>query len=46
MWRGRCRTLEPKVESTMTLVAYYQILCSIELNHENWRGALPLFKKF
>lgn len=45
MWRGRCRTLEPKVESTMTLVAYYQILCSIELNHENWRGALPLFKK-
>ena len=34
-----------KVESTMTLVAYYQILCSIELNHENWRGALPLFKK-
>lgn len=45
MWRGRCRTLEPKVESTMTLVAYYQILCSVELNHENWRGALPLFKK-
>lgn len=45
MWHGRCRTLEPKVESTMTLVAYYQILCSIELNHENWRGALPLFKK-
>lgn len=45
MWRGRCRTLEPKVSSTMTLVAYYQILCSIELNHENWRGALPLFKK-
>lgn len=44
-WRGRCRTLEPKVSSTMTLVAYYQILCSVELNHKNWRGALPLFRK-
>ncbi len=45
LWRERCRGLEPKVSSTMTLVAYYQILCSVELNHKNWRGALPLFKK-
>lgn len=45
LWRERCRVLEPKVSSTMTLVAYYQILCSVELNHKNWRGALPLFKK-
>lgn len=45
MWRGRCRELEPKVSSTMTLVAYYQVLCSVEFNHKNWRGALSLFKK-
>lgn len=45
VWRERCRKLEPKITSTMTLTAYYQILCSIELNHNNWRGALPLFGK-
>lgn len=45
IWRRRCSALEGKVSDTMTLVAYYQILCGVEMNHGNWRGALPLFGK-
>lgn len=45
MWRRRCSALEGKVSDTMTLLAYYQILCGVEMNNERWRGALALFSK-
>ena len=45
LWRGRCRELEGKVGDTMALVAYYQIMCSLEMNHGRWRQAIALFDK-
>ena len=45
LWRGRCRELEGKVGDTMALVAYYQIMCGLEMNHGRWRQAIALFDK-
>ena len=45
LWRGRCAGLVGKVDDTMTLVAYYQILASVEMNHKRWRGAIALMDK-
>lgn len=45
LWRSRCRELEGKVGSSMSLIAYYQILCGLEMNHENWNAAIALFDK-
>ena len=45
LWRGRCAGLIGKVDDTMTLVAYYQILASVEMNHKRWRGAIALMDK-
>ena len=45
LWRSRCRELEGKVADTMTLIAYYQILCSVEMNRQNWNAAIALFDK-
>lgn len=45
LWRGRCRRIEVKVSDTMTLMAYYQILCGVEMNHGRWREAITLFDK-
>ena len=45
LWRSRCRELEGKVSSAMSLIAYYQILCGLEMNHENWNAAIALFDK-
>lgn len=45
MWRARCGQLEGKVKDTMSLVAYYQILCSVEMNHGRWQASLALFDK-
>lgn len=45
LWRSRCRELEGKVGSAMSLIAYYQILCGLEMNHENWNAAIALFDK-
>ena len=40
LWRARCRGLEDKVDDTMTLMAYHQILCAIDMNHKRWREAI------
>ena len=45
LWRSRCRELEGKVADTMTLIAYCQILCSVEMNRQNWNAAIALFDK-
>ena len=45
LWRSRCSGLEGKVGSSMSLIAYYQILCGLEMNHENWDAAIALFDK-
>ena len=45
LWRSRCRELEGKVGSSMSLIAYYQILCGLEMNHGNWNAAIALFDK-
>ena len=45
LWRGRCGLLEAEVKDTMTLMAYYQILCGVEMNHGRWRAAIGLFDK-
>lgn len=45
LWRSRCRELEGKVGSAMSLIAYYQILCGLEMNHGNWNAAIALFDK-
>ena len=45
LWRGRCAGLVGKVDDTMTLVAYYQILASVEMNHKRWHGAIALMDK-
>ena len=45
LWRGRCQELEGKVGDTMALVAYYQIMCGLEMNHGRWRQAIALFDK-
>ena len=44
-WRDRCRQLEGKVTDAMTLIAYYQILCNVEMRRENWREAITLFDR-
>lgn len=45
LWRSRCRELEGKVADTMTLIAYYQILCGVEMNRQDWNAAIALFDK-
>ena len=45
LWRSRCRELEGEVADTMTLIAYYQILCSVEMNRQNWNASIALFDK-
>ena len=45
LWRKRSTELAAKTDDTMVLVAYYQILCSIEVNHKRWHNALELFDK-
>ena len=45
LWRKRSAELAAKVNDTMALIAYYQILCSLELNHKRWHGAIELFDK-
>lgn len=45
LWRKRSTELAARTDDTMTLVAYYQILCSIEVNHKRWHNALELFDK-
>lgn len=44
-WRARCVQLESKVTDTMTLVAYFQIQCSIAMGHEKWHEAIKLFNR-
>lgn len=44
-WRTRCVQLESKVTDTMTLVAYFQIQCSIAMGHEKWHEAIKLFNR-
>lgn len=45
LWRKRSTELAARTDDTMALVAYYQILCSIEVNHKRWHNALELFDK-
>lgn len=44
-WREKCTLLLPEIQSTMSLLIYYQAECSICLKNHNPKGALVFFDK-
>lgn len=44
-WRKKCNELLPRIQSTMALLTYYQVECSIHLKSGNSTTAIEYFKK-
>ena len=45
LWREKCKSLLPEIQSMMAVLVYYQAECSISLVNNDYKNAIEWFKK-